>query len=159
VESNLWGDIILKTLAAVLLLSAAAFACAPDPCALGQVCSSTSYTPAWGSKPYPTALTIAESVDNFWMTYTLGDPGFCYYFHAAGGKVPYRWSLGKDSSFSSVWIAQDGSIHGLPGALGNYDLVVIVKDAAGAIVKTKFHVQVCAPGALCSGFGDTWLLP
>ena len=141
----------------LLFLSAFGFACAPDPCAQGQVCSSTSFTPIWGPKPIPTVLTIAEAPDSetLWLpAFTLGDPGFCQYFHAVAGTPPYKWSLGKDPSFSDVWIDSAGAVHGRPGATGNYVLVVKVTDAVGAVVRDTFHVQVCARGQYCSGFGN-----
>ena|ERR1700757_3651115 len=142
---------------AVLLLSALSFACAPDPCTHGEVCSSLAFTPIWGPKPMPTVLTIAETPDSetLWLpSFPLGSSGFCHYFHAIAGTPPYKWVLGKDASFSDVWIDGGGALHGRPGAPGNYTLVVKVTDAVGVVAKATFWVQVCAWGEYCTGFGN-----
>jgi len=131
--------------------------CAPDPCTQGQVCSSTSFTPIWGPKPIPTTLTIAEATEpaTLWLpAFVLGSTGFCHSFHAAGGTPPYKWLLGKDSSFSNVWIDSIGSLHGLPKSAGNFDLAVRVTDSLGATQRVVFHIQVCTSTQYCSGFGN-----
>ena len=77
---------------------------------------------------------------------------------AAGGKVPYAWSLVASSSEAGFQLAREGSYTGTAMAKGSYAITILVRDAIGATASKTLQLQA-GDSTLTVGCPATTRLP
>lgn len=68
---------------------------------------------------------------------------------AVGGKAPYAWSLGAGAALPvGLALAPDGTVEGRANEVGDFQVAVVVTDAAQASVSKEIAVHVVNPVSL-----------
>jgi large repetitive protein len=96
----------------------------------------------------PPALTITTVPPLF-----SGTAGVAYAqtFSAAGGTLPYRWSISSGDAGGLTLDAANGTLQGTPQRVGTFSFTVQVADNAGGTATQAFSVVIAAPQLTITG--------
>lgn len=101
---------------------------------------------AFSISVHPSEFTIEDGLP---PTATIAND-YNYQFKAAGGTLPYQWSLVNGSLPSGLTLSDDGKLSGNPNSPGAFMFTLRAKDSAEHQLERKYALMVIDPPKIAS---------